>query len=114
LHAQSPSIRDCREIQVAQFKIVGSRPTSDPKIVIFDVIYLEGALVTGDEFVVYDTHHPINCKVLGITPIDNRFALRCWMQTGIGWENQFASAIVDMEAKGRPASFRYIHDQDHR
>ena len=54
---------------MAQFKIVGSRPTNDPNVVVFDVIYLVGALATGDEFVVYDTHHPINCKVIDITSI---------------------------------------------
>jgi len=99
---------------MARFRIVGSRSTSDPDVVIFDVVYLEGELAKGDVFLVYDTQHPINCKVVDVTSLDNKFALRCWMHLGIGWENQFVGAIVDTDAKGRPASFRYVHDEEHQ
>jgi hypothetical protein len=94
---------------MARFKIVGSRSTSDPDIVDFDVVNLEGNLSVDEEFVVYDTHHPLKCRVIAVTSRDLTFTLRCWLQHGIGWENQFADAIVDTKAIGRPEAFRYEH-----
>src|SRR5512147_969866 len=95
---------------MARFKIVGSHSTNDPDVVDFDVVYIEGNLSVDEEFVVYDTHHPIKCRVIAVTGKDITFTLRCWLHLGIGWEDQFAGAIVDTKAIGRPAAFRYEHE----
>ena len=94
---------------MTQFRIVGSRKAHEPDIADFDVIYLRGTLNPGNEFIVYDTHHPIKCTVLESTSKDNKTTLRCRMYLGLGWENQFADAIVDTEAKKRPEAFGYDH-----
>jgi hypothetical protein len=96
---------------MARFKIVGSRQTDHPNQTDFDVVYLEGTLTTGEEFVVYDTHHPIRCKIIKSSASGNVTTLRCNMKRGIGWENQYEGAIVDTQAKSRPAAFRYHHDE---
>lgn len=90
-----------------KFIIRGSRRTLEQQIVEFDVVFLRSILSAGDHFTVYDTHHPLECKVLEVIPEGEMTVLRCEMQGKLGWENQFAEAIVDTEAKQRPESFGY-------
>jgi hypothetical protein len=92
---------------MAKFRIIGSHSTADPNIADFDVIYIEGNLIPGEKFTVYDTHHPIVCTITKSTSEGNVTTLRCNLYLGLGWENQFVDAIVDTEAKDRPAAFSY-------
>ena len=97
---------------MARFRIVGSRPTRASNTADFDVLFLEGALAVGEKFNVFDTHHPIICTVVEIFAGENLSTLRCELTLGLGWENQFAGAIIDTQAEERPASFRYDHKND--
>lgn len=92
-----------------KFIIRGSRRTLTQQVVEFDVVFLRSSLSAGDQFIVYDTHHPLTCNVLEVMPQGEMTVLRCEMQGKLGWENQFAEAIVDTEAKQRPESFGYLH-----
>jgi hypothetical protein len=95
---------------MTRFKIISSRPTGDLDIADFDIIYFEGMLASGESFIVYDTYHPRTCHVIGIYAGENITTLRCELHLGLGWEDQFAGAIIDTDAKGKPAAFRYDHE----
>jgi hypothetical protein len=97
---------------LAQFRILASRSTDDDKVADFDVVFLQGNLLVGDEFVVYETHHPVKCKIIEARAVGEWITLRCQITMRFGWENHWAGSIVDTQAAGRPAAFRYVHDEE--
>ena len=92
---------------MARFRIVGSRSTGNPEIADCDVVYLDGNLVPGETFIVYDTHHPIECYVMDVFVRESISTLRCKLFLVLGWENQFSGAIVDTQATTGSTAFRY-------
>ena len=96
---------------MAKFKIVASRPTTGEMIADFDVVFLQGALRADDEFVVYETHHKVTCKIIEAQSSGEIVTLRCRIQMPLGWQDHWAASIVDTQATTRPAAFRYVHDE---
>jgi hypothetical protein len=93
---------------MAKFVIYHSRNTSIKNIVEFDAVFIRSTMAAGDQFMVYDTHHPWVCKIREVIPIAKFTTLICELPGELGWENQFTVAEVDTEETKRPMSFKYI------
>ena len=89
---------------MARFRIMAARKSSPSGDAEFEVEWLVGRLLVGDSFRVYDTHHPVVCVIKAIRG-DYKLATLT-SAVHLGWDNQFAPAIVDTEA-GRPDDFKY-------
>lgn len=92
---------------MAKFKILHTRKTSDPTIVEFEVQFISQILRPGDEFLTYDTHHPVLWKVNEILEEDKFHIIKCTTKLGLAWNDQFAGAIVDTEEKGKPKGYHH-------
>ncbi len=90
--------------------IVDTKKTASRDIVDFEIEFVDGVPVAGDKFNTFDTHHGVEWTVLKVGE-GKPMIITCETHLGIGWDGQFAPSMVDTEAKRRPESFYYIHDE---
>jgi hypothetical protein len=83
---------------MAIFKIIHTQKVLESEITEFYVEFIEGILSPGNEFITYDTHHPVQWTVLKVLDTNDICLLRCKSKLGIGWDDQFSGAIVDTSA----------------
>lgn len=96
---------------MAQFFILHTVKKSGD-IADFYVEFSESELNAGDEFVTYDTHHRVDWKVIGTKAMEDIIILECTTPHGIGFDDQFAGAVVNTEGTDRLELFRYDHTRD--
>jgi hypothetical protein len=90
---------------MAKFKVTATRRCSELGQADFVVEWLQGILAPGAIFTVYETHHPIEVKVLSSTPHERGAILRC--QVNLGWDGNYAPSVIDSDALTRTERFRY-------
>jgi hypothetical protein len=73
----------------------------------FYVDFMESQLQIGDEFFTYDTHHKVIWKVVDIKAAEDKFILECSRRHGLGYNDQFAGAVVNTEGVNKLDLFRY-------
>ena len=92
---------------MAIFKIISCRACRNEYATEFLIEYREGVLAAGDKFVCYDTHHPITFVVDSYAHEGSQVRLTC--MGVMSFDEQFATAVINTCAKGRPAGFHYEH-----
>jgi hypothetical protein len=90
---------------MAKFRIRETRLRSETGRADFVVEWLDGQLRPGDNFYVYETHHPVRVEILSATSIAGGSVLICAVT--LGWDGNYAPSIVDTREAGRPKAFRY-------
>ena len=87
------------------FKIDACRITQLREVAEFEVHLREGTVEVGDTFVCYDTHLPVEFRVLATSSNAVKALLTCagWL----GFDEQFSGAVVNTAASKRPEAFRY-------
>jgi hypothetical protein len=91
---------------MAVFKILSClSPTADRSE--FIVQFRSGELAAGDSFACFDTHHHTTFQVLLVNAATDHAQLVC--AGHIGFNNQYAGAVVDTSATARSGEFRYEH-----
>ena len=96
---------------MAQFFILHTVKKSD-NITDFYVEFKESQLKADDEFATYDIQHRVDWKIISIKEIEDIFILECVTPHGIGFDDQFAGAMVNTEGTSRLELFRYDHARD--
>lgn len=86
---------------MATFRILHTRKTVTPEMAFFEVRFLNSQFLPGDQFLTYDTHHPVQWKVLAVRSQGPDTLLECSTPLGLGWDDQFTGAIVNTEATSR-------------
>lgn len=87
------------------FKVIKSRRGLTQGSVEFGILPLSGGVVAGDEFLCYDTHHPVRYRIQTVQSTPDGVVLSC--DGFYGFDDQFAGAIIDTSQKGQPLGFRY-------
>jgi hypothetical protein len=87
------------------FKVIKSRRGQMQGSVEFGILSLSGGVAVGDEFLCYDTHHPVKYRVQTVRSTPDGVVLLC--DGSYGFDDQFTGAIIDTSQKGRPLGFRY-------
>ena len=90
---------------MAVFHILQCRPV-DTEHSEFTVSFISGSLSVGDQFCCYDTHHPVEFRILRSEPHGEHVVLFC--EGRVYFDEQFSPARVDTEQRGRPAGFRFV------
>jgi hypothetical protein len=90
---------------MAKFRIRETRSRSEIGQADFVVEWLDGQLHPGDNFNVYETHHPVRVEILSAITIGGTSVLTC--AVNLGWDGNYAPSIVDTNEAVRPAAFWY-------
>lgn len=91
---------------MAKFKVVQTRRCAEVGEAEFAVEWLDGTLSPGQTFTVFDTHHPIEVKVIASTARSGGAVLRC--KIDLGWDGNFAPSVIDTNGSTRLERFRYF------
>jgi hypothetical protein len=91
---------------MAKFKVTATRQCAEDGQAEFVVEWLRGTLSAGETFTVFDTHHPIEVRVLSTSPHDGGAILRC--QVKLHWDGNYAPSVIDSDASTRIERFRYL------
>jgi len=90
---------------MAKFKVTSTRQCPEHGQAEFVVEWLRGSLSPGETFTVFETHHPIEVKVLASAPHHQGAILRC--QVNLGWDGNYAPSVIDSDAPTLRDKFRY-------
>ena len=89
------------------FKITESKVSkeSSKSLFFFDIELIEGNLVLGDQFRLYETHRPVDFTVTSVRKTAG--AVRIHVDKTIPWDGLWVGAIVDTETPAASLKYGY-------
>ena len=87
-----------------KFAITSYHPV-DADVAEFTVQFRDGRLQVGETFRCFMTHHPVEFRVSSIRDTDGQTVLVCHGR--LGFDDEYAGAVVDTSATRKPEAFRY-------
>ncbi|MGD2117718.1 MAG: hypothetical protein PVG66_05115 [Chromatiales bacterium] len=87
------------------FQVKSSRSAESGKLAEFDVSVTDGELISGCEFVLFDTHHPCNFVVEKANANGELTTIQ--VQGVVPWGNRWCGAIVDTQNPDAAKKYGY-------